>query len=370
VSRLPIAFFTRFAKPPQARGAALLVAVALAAVSLGGPGVQPVMAADTPMPPQLPSPAEMARLTAQMEGALAEVRQAQAQLDQVVRAFDAANDRLAKVVGEAAASQERLGVLEAELEAARARMNLRAASVYRSERLQMLGVLVAARSFRQFLTAFGMLESVSEQDADAVTRVSELRSEQQRLHSEINRQRQEQHRVLADVARRQEQVEASLQAVNREYQAIKAEVDRRRSGFAFPVGGAYSYTNTFGAPRMVGTEYYHRHEGTDVFALKGTPVVSVVDGVLERVGTDRLGGIKLWVRSPGDNWSYYYAHLSGYARGVRNGLPVKKGQVVGYIGNTGNARSTPAHLHFETHLPGGKVVNSYFVLRRCDPLAR
>jgi murein DD-endopeptidase MepM/ murein hydrolase activator NlpD len=326
--------------------------------------------AATPMPPQLPSPEEMARLNAQMQASLNRVRQAQTQLDQVVRDFDAANDRLAQLVTDSTAAQARLEVLGSELQAARAQMNVRAAEVYRAERLQMLGVLVSARSFREFLTALGMLQSVSEQDASAVTRVSQLKAEQEKVHTDIERQRAEQQRVLAEVSQRQVQVEASLQSVNREFQKIKAEVDRRKSGFAFPVGGAYSYTNTYGAPRMVGTEFYHRHEGTDIFALKGTPVLSVVNGVLERVGTDRLGGIKLWVRSPGDNWSYYYAHLSGYAKGVRNGLAVRKGQVIGYIGNTGNARTTPAHLHFETHLPGGKVVNSYFVLRRCDPLAR
>jgi murein DD-endopeptidase MepM/ murein hydrolase activator NlpD len=339
-------------------------------LALTGLTAQPSGAADTPMPPQLPSPAEMARLNAQMQATFAKVREAQGELDQVVRDFDAANARLARVVTDATASQSRLEALNAELQAARAQMNARAAEVYRSERLQMLGVLVSARSFREFLTAFDMLQSVSQQDATTVTRVAELRAEQEQVHVDLDRQRAEQQRVLAEIGDRQDQVEASLRTVNREYEKIKAEVDRRRSGFAFPVGGAYSYTNTFGAPRMVGTEFYHRHEGTDIFALRGTPVVSVVDGVLERVGTDTLGGIKVWVRSPGDSWSYYYAHLSGYAKGVRNGLPVKKGQVIGYIGNTGNARTTPSHLHFETHLPGGKVVNSFFVLRRCDPLAR
>lgn len=354
------------ATPRRKRPTWLLVLLILA---LTGLTAQPG-GADTPMPPQLPSPAEMARLNAQMQASLSKVRKAQAQLDQVVRDFDAANARLARVVTDSTASQSRLETLGGELQAARARMNTRAAEVYRSGPLQILGVLVSAKSFREFLTAFDMLQSVSQQDASAVTRVAELRAEQEQVHGDLDRQRAEQQRVLAEIGERQDQVEASLRTVSREYEKVKAEVDKRKSGFAFPVGGAYSYTNTFGAPRMVGTEFYHRHEGTDVFSLKGTPVVSVVDGLLERVGTDTLGGIKLWVRSPGDDWSYYYAHLSGYAKGVRNGLPVKKGQVIGYIGNTGNARTTPSHLHFETHLPGGKVVNSFFVLRRCDPLAR
>lgn len=121
---------------------------------------------------------------------------------------------------------------------------------------------------------------------------------------------------------------------------------------------------------MEGTKYYHSHEGTDIFALNGTPILAVVDGVLENVGTATLGGIKLWLRSPGDNWTYYYAHLASYAPGVVNGLRVKKGQVIGYVGNTGNARGTPPHLHFETHVPSGPPTNPYPILRRVDPLAR
>jgi murein DD-endopeptidase MepM/ murein hydrolase activator NlpD len=345
----------------------LLVLLLLSLVALN---VQPARAAETPMPPQLPSPAEMARLNAQMQDSLSRVRQAQGQLDQVVRDLDAGNARLGQVVTDNAASQARLDTLETELQAARAQMNARAAQVYRSERLNILGVLVSARSFREFLAAFDMLQSVTQQDANIVGRVTQLKAEQEQVHADLDRQRVEQQRVLGEISQRQDQVEASLRAVSREYERIRAEVDRRKSGFAFPVAGAYSYTNTFGAPRMVGTEYSHKHEGTDIFALKGTRLVAVVDGVLERVGTSLLGGLGLWVRSPGDGWSYYYAHLSAFAPGVHNGMQVRKGQVVGYVGNTGNAQGGPAHLHFETHLPGGKVVNSYFVLQRCDPLAR
>lgn len=357
---------TRRGSRPRSR----LVLAVLVLVSLAGPAMQPAGAADTPMPPQLPSPAEMARLNAQMQDSLAKVRQAQAQLDQVVRDLDAASARLARVAGDSAASQERLATLDTELQGARAQMNVRAARVYRSEQLHILGVLVSARSFREFLAAFDMLQSVSQQDADAVDRVEQLKAEQEQVHADLDRQRAEQERIIAEIDRRQDQVEVSLRSVSREYDRAKAELDRRKSGFAFPVAGAYSYTNTFGAPRMVGTEYSHKHEGTDVFALRGTPLVAVVDGVLDRVGTSTLGGLGAWVRSPGDNWSYYYAHLSAYAPGVRQGMKVKKGQVIGFVGNTGNAKRTPSHVHFETHLPGGKVVNSYFVLRRCDPLAR
>ena len=327
-------------------------------------------AAAAPMPPQLPSPAEMEALQRQMRSALAKVQQAQGALDQVVKDYEAAQTRLSELVVAGQQSTAHLQALGGEYMAAKAQMNLRAAEVYRSERLQMLGVLVSARSFREFLTAFELLQNVSENDATILRRVTELKAAQEAVHAELERQKAAQTQVIADIESRHAQVESSLQAVNREYSKVKAEFDKRKSGFAFPIRGAYSYVNTYGAPRYVGGEYHHKHQGTDIFALKGTRLVAVVDGVVERVGTDRLGGIKLWLRSPGDNWTYYYAHLSGYAKGIRNGLRVKKGDVLGYVGNTGNARTTPSHLHFETHVPSGPATNSYFVLRRCDPLAR
>jgi murein DD-endopeptidase MepM/ murein hydrolase activator NlpD len=335
---------------------------------LGLPAEQGATA--VPMPPQLPSPAEMEQLQRQMQASLAKVQQAQGALDQVVKDYEAAQTRLSELVAAGAASSAQLDALGGEYRAAKAQMNLRAAEVYRSERLEMLGVLVSARTFREFLTAFELLQNVSENDATILKRVTDLKTAQEAVHTELERQRAEQQQAIAEIASRQAQVESSLQAVNREYSKVKAEMDKRKSGFAFPIRGAYSYANTFGAPRYVGGEYDHKHQGTDIFALRGTPLVAVVDGVVERVGNDRLGGIKLWLRSPGDNWTYYYAHLSGYAKGIRNGLRVKKGDVLGYVGNTGNAKTTPSHVHFETHVPSGAVVNSYFVLRRCDPLAR
>src|SRR5687768_14302577 len=108
-----------------------------------------------PFPPQLPSAEEMARLQAQMNVALTKVRAAQATLDQVVREYEIAQDQLTDLVGKIGAAQTRQDALEAELRAAQAAINARAASTYRSERIGMVNVVLQARSFREFLTAFG-----------------------------------------------------------------------------------------------------------------------------------------------------------------------------------------------------------------------
>lgn len=99
--------------------------------------------------------------------------------------------------------------------------------------------------------------------------------------------------------------------------------------------------STWQAPRSGG----RRHEGADLFAKKGTPVVSAVAGTVVRRGEDSLGGQVVWVLGEGHTL-YYYAHLDDFAEGLTVGQRVKRGTPLGFVGNTGNARTTPPHLHF------------------------
>jgi murein DD-endopeptidase MepM/ murein hydrolase activator NlpD len=349
--------------PLARRTAAVLLTAALVAG-------WPLPAQASQMPPQLPSEQEMARLFRTLDSALVKVRGARAALDQLVADYERAQDELTHIIGEVAAAHSRLEALEAELQAARANINKRAAWAYRAEPLGLLDALLGSRSFPQFLSAFSLVKATLKADADIVVRITELTADAAKVRAEVDERRSQQNQVVADLGRRQRQMENSLAALRTEYNKVQAQIDERKSGFAFPVRAPYSYTDSWGAPRMEGTSFYHRHEGTDIFALRGTAVVAVVDGVVERVGTAVLGGIKLWLRSPGDDWTYFYAHLSGYASGITDGVRVRKGQVLGFIGNTGNAVGTPPHLHFETHIPGGAPINPYPILRRVDPLAR
>jgi murein DD-endopeptidase MepM/ murein hydrolase activator NlpD len=130
-------------------------------------------------------------------------------------------------------------------------------------------------------------------------------------------------------------------------------------GFVFPVYGKHRYSNDWGAPRQnTGT-----HQGTDIFAATGTPVVAVCDGSLNRVGTLPVSGNRLWVKCDKGKDSFFYAHMSAFATDTRNGLDVKAGTVLGFVGSTGDAEQTPPHLHFEVH-PGNRgAVNPYPFLR-------
>ena len=125
-------------------------------------------------------------------------------------------------------------------------------------------------------------------------------------------------------------------------------------GYVFPVLGDVSFSDDYGAPRA-GTGWHH---GNDLFAERGTPVLAVADGTLSRVGVNTLGGNRLWLTDAAGN-EFYYAHLSAYAPATVSGAHVTAGQVIAFVGNTGQAITTPPHLHFEVHPSGGDSVDPY-----------
>ena len=114
----------------------------------------------------------------------------------------------------------------------------------------------------------------------------------------------------------------------------------------FPVAGADSRAvqSVFGDPREGGAREHH---GVDIFAPRGTPVVAVAEGVVGRVGDGGIGGKTVWLRDR-DGRTFYYAHLDSQL--VRSGKRVQPGDTLGLVGNTGNARTTPPHLHFGLYL--------------------
>jgi murein DD-endopeptidase MepM/ murein hydrolase activator NlpD len=111
--------------------------------------------------------------------------------------------------------------------------------------------------------------------------------------------------------------------------------------------------DTWGASRGEG----RRHEGIDIFAPRGTPVRSTTAGIVLRQGWNRLGGRRVLVLGPG-GLCHYYAHLEGYA-GLAVGDPVAAGDVLGYVGNSGDAANTPTHLHYGLYTFAGRAVNPF-----------
>ncbi|MGH2720762.1 MAG: murein hydrolase activator EnvC family protein, partial [Actinomycetota bacterium] len=137
---------------------------------------------------------------------------------------------------------------------------------------------------------------------------------------------------------------------------VAAPVPNAR-GMVMPIAGPVGYADTWGSPRSGG----RRHQGTDVMAACGARVVAVADGSVSPHQSGN-GGRMLYLHAANGD-TYLYSHLQGYAYGIGSGARVKAGQVIGYNGNTGNARGGPCHVHFEWHPKGGRPVNPYPLLR-------
>jgi murein DD-endopeptidase MepM/ murein hydrolase activator NlpD len=105
-----------------------------------------------------------------------------------------------------------------------------------------------------------------------------------------------------------------------------------------------------------------RHRGIDIFAPKGTPLVAVADGIISYIGVQPKGGNCLWLTTESGS-SFYYAHLDRWAPGLYEGMEVKSGDLLGFVGNTGNALTTPPHLHFGIN-EDDEMVNPYPILTK------
>jgi murein DD-endopeptidase MepM/ murein hydrolase activator NlpD len=135
-----------------------------------------------------------------------------------------------------------------------------------------------------------------------------------------------------------------------------------------PVAGvrAADLVDTYTAARGQGRS----HDAIDIIAPKGTPVLAVAEGVVLKLFQSDRGGITLYQLAPDQRTIFYYAHMDGYAEGVREGMTLRQGEVLGYVGDTGNSGAANFHLHFEINLTddpeqywGGEPVNPYPQLR-------
>ena len=155
--------------------------------------------------------------------------------------------------------------------------------------------------------------------------------------------------------------------------ADDADLSQLRSrALTLPVQGvtAVQLTDTYTQARAAGVP----HEALDIMAARGTPVLAVEDGPVAKLFSSKPGGITIYQFDPGSRYAYYYAHLDRYADGLAEGVNLRKGQVIGYVGSTGNASPDAPHLHFALFKLGperqwwrGTPLNPFLVWR--DPKA-
>lgn len=185
------------------------------------------------------------------------------------------------------------------------------------------------------------VEQLKEEQATVQVQLRDAQTALDLLEEQLRREQEAQkaRELAAAVAR-----EASNRANGRDYSGAYIS-----TGIICPVRGAVTFVDSFGAPRHQGP-----HMGVDLMAAKGTPDVALVSGDVEfREGG--LSGLGAYLHGDDGNL-YYYFHLSAYEGAPRH---VAQGDVIGYVGNTGDAQYTAPHTHFEIHPNGGSAVNPY-----------
>jgi murein DD-endopeptidase MepM/ murein hydrolase activator NlpD len=335
--------------------------------------------------PQAAAAPSISASRAEVEALGREVAELDVRVGQAVQANNLAADRLESAQAALATTRRELSGARKDLDKSRDLLAERLIGLYVHGEPSFTTLLLTSGSLTDAQEAAGLLGQIAQHDASTVATVRARRArlaelERGQAGAEASRRRElettrarraeldalvaEQRAALAGARARltrlvkeEKERKRRLAALEKARQAALSSIPVAGAtaltgalppgDYVFPVAGAVTFTNDWLYPRAGG----RRHQGIDIFATRGTPVIAVADGSLYNVGYNGLGGWRLWVRDRSGN-TFYYAHLSAYAPGASEGASVTRGTVLGYVGDTGDARGTSPHLHFEIH-PGG-----------------
>ena len=342
---------------------------------------------------------------AEREKEIAEARQSQAykdyvavtaQLDEAVERYEqihAQHNDLIYRIARMESAVERYRDEAADLEAAAQDIVIDA---YMSGQRNLIGSAFSATNIQDLVTSRALIDRAAERELASLDNLDAVSRQADRSSAELDVRRADVAANEADAAVIVEEIAAlqtrqrdilaqadanltaAIDALKRERREKAAEDERikrqqaERSasrpgaaggaapqatpGFICPVQGGASFIDSWGFPRSGG----RKHKGVDMFNTRGTPLLAVVDGRI-KFSFNSLGGRSTHLYA--DNGVvYYYTHLDAHPNDISSGQRVSKGTVVGFLGNSGNARYTSPHLHFEIR-PGGKAVNPYPTVR-------
>ena len=318
-----------------------------------------------PSPPAaLAAPQSAEQLSAQLERLKRDTKEAGEDWDKAYWRLDEVEEKVEK-------TDKKIAKTKKELSAARGLLGVHACAIYRRNQISSLEVVVGSASFEDLVTRLDLMRRIGQSDAQAVAEVKRVQAKLKKERAELSEEKRDAKKALTALKAERDKLQAKLKSKQAQFTKVKADLDAVRggpnrpagvasvagpNGMVFPVVGSYYFSDTWGAARSGG----RRHQGTDIMAPRGTPVVAVLPGTVSSK-TGGLGGKVIWL-SANNGWSFYYAHLDGWA--VRSGR-VKAGQIIGYVGSTGNAAGGAPHCHFEIR-PHGSPVNPYPYLRKME----
>lgn len=306
----------------------------------------------------------VAQLKAQLAAIRAESQPAGAAYENATTDLENTQYRIKK-------TDARIKAATKKLAAAEEKLGSRADAMYREGGEDgVLSFVLGSTSWDDMVTRLDYITYIAAADAALVTDVKITRANLKADRAVYAADAVVQAKEAASLKVTRDAMFAKLAAKQSEYDRLLAKIAAQMAlenpsggvyppgpnGMVFPVRGVYYYRNTWGAPRSGG----RHHQGTDVMAAHGTKLVAVASGVAT-VRSSGLGGKSIYIKG-NNGWTYYYAHLQGYA--IKSGR-VTAGQLIGYVGSSGNASGGSPHLHIQMG-PGGRWVNPYPYLRAME----
>lgn len=290
------------------------------------------------------------------------------------KSFDDAKDRVEAVEEKIKKNRSAVARTQKQLKIARKKLNRLAESSYRGQGMYLLiDMLLSANDFESFIKVYEYSARIGDSYSDTIDKTTALSQRLKRQQRQLAVERDARAKELKPYREKLDRLNQNLKKIEAQYKSVQSQLAKVRSrrnaalgitsvsvsaganGMVFPVSGSYYYSDTWGAARSGG----RTHQGTDVMARRGTPLVAFTSGSI-RVSYNGLGGKCVYIT--GDNgWTAYYAHMDSISRTSGR---VKAGEVVGTVGDSGNARGTP-HLHIQLW-KNGALLNPYPILKAME----